>query len=273
MYVYDENFNRIESPDLEKGRLRELTVEVTHAWVVDIEEQGHWETVEEYPETGGKIVEWAVDVPEVGHWETRRKDGTLFESYPGPIAEDWPHEEEVSDTLSYLLYTPYPAEELEQIERERAEAEAKAMEAKLKSEQLHTAAALYVRSASLPRMDAISVCTLYDEWSGKGVRYYGPDDPDGNPQTWLRYGSDFLRVEQTHTSQADWTPDAAPSLYTLFRLAPDGIRIWEPSTRAENAFDAGERCHYPDAEGPVYLAKVDTAYDPDTVPDNWELVE
>lgn len=34
---------------------------------------------------------------------------------------------------------------------------------------------------------------------------------------------------------------------------------------------AGETRHYPDAEGPVYRAKVDTAYDPDTVPDNWEL--
>lgn len=35
----------------------------------------------------------------------------------------------------------------------------------------------------------------------------------------------------------------------------------------------GETRHYPDAEGPVYRAKVDTAYDPDTVPDNWKKVE
>lgn len=31
----------------------------------------------------------------------------------------------------------------------------------------------------------------------------------------------------------------------------------------------GETRHYPDAEGPVYTAKVDTAYSPDTYPDDW----
>ena len=34
----------------------------------------------------------------------------------------------------------------------------------------------------------------------------------------------------------------------------------------------GEKRHYPDAEGPVYEALEDTAYDPDTVPGNWREV-
>ena len=136
----------------------------------------------------------------------------------------------------------------------REEAERATQREALRESQLATAAAMYVKAASLPRVQAISVCTLYDEWSGDGVRYYGPGDPDGHPQTWLRYGDDFVRVEQTHTSQPDWTPDAAPSLYTILPLAPDGIRIWETPTHAENAFDKGERCHHPGADGDIWVS-------------------
>lgn len=136
----------------------------------------------------------------------------------------------------------------------REEAEREARREALRSSQLATAAAMYVRSTPMSRVDAVSVCSLYDEWSGDGVRYYGPDDPDGHPQTWLRYGDDFVRVEQTHTSQPDWTPEVAPSLYTLLPLAPDGIRIWEPPTHAENAFDIGERCHHPVADGEIWVS-------------------
>lgn len=136
----------------------------------------------------------------------------------------------------------------------REEAERSAKREALRSSQLATAATMYVRSTPMSRVEAVSVCALYDEWSGDGVRYYGPGDPDGHPQTWLRYGDDFVRVEQTHTSQPDWTPDAAPSLYTLLPLAPDGIRIWERPTHAENAFDTGERCHHPGADGDIWVS-------------------
>lgn len=124
-----------------------------------------------------------------------------------------------------------------------------AQAATLRSSQIETAAMLYVRAAALPRVQAISICALYDEWSGGGVEY--------KKGQWLRYGQDFAYVEQDHTSQEDWTPEAAPSLYTIFKLAPDGIRIWEQPTHAENAFDTGERCHYPGADGRVYVSKID----------------
>ena len=84
----------------------------------------------------------------------------------------------------------------------REEAEKQAQREALKSAQLATAATMYVKAASLPRVQAISVCTLYDEWSGKGVKY--------KKGQWLRYGDDFAYVEQDHTSQPAWTPEAAP---------------------------------------------------------------
>lgn len=65
MEIYDVNGNRIEGePDLEKGWLRNATRTVHHEAVAGVPEQGHYETVAEYP-NGGRDVEWIVDVPGV----------------------------------------------------------------------------------------------------------------------------------------------------------------------------------------------------------------
>lgn len=159
----------------------------------------------------------------------------------GYIEEEWQGDGSSAPVLVARVWHEYAPGQ--------AEAQAAAQAAALRSSQLETAVALYVRAAALSRVQAISVCALYDEWSGGGVKY--------KKGQWLRYGQDFAYVEQDHTSQGDWTPEEAPSLYTLFRLAPDGIRIWEQPTHAENAFDTGERCHYPGAGGQVYVSKID----------------
>lgn len=65
MDVYDEQGKPLEEYDLERGYLKEGTRTVHHPTVEGVEEQGHYETVREYPETGGKDVTWIVDVPGV----------------------------------------------------------------------------------------------------------------------------------------------------------------------------------------------------------------
>ena len=63
MEIYDVNGNRIEGePDLSRGWLRNATKVVHHDAVEGVPEQGHYETIAEYP-NGGKDVEWIVDVP------------------------------------------------------------------------------------------------------------------------------------------------------------------------------------------------------------------
>lgn len=121
-------------------------------------------------------------------------------------------------------------------------------EQKLMMKQMNAAVSLYVQSAALPRVEAISVSMFYNEWDGSGVSY----KKDG----WVRYNGNIYHIEQDHTSQADWTPDNAPSLYTRYKLAPDGIRIWETPTNAQTAFDMDEPCHYPDADGDIYISKM-----------------
>ena len=92
MDIYDGQGNPVTDFDPAKGRL-EMQKRIHHYEAVEaVEEQGHWETVAEYPETGGKDVQWVVDVPGV---EAR---------------EAWDEEE------TYWLYIPYTEEELAQME-------------------------------------------------------------------------------------------------------------------------------------------------------------
>ena len=95
MDMYDEQGNPVTDYDPAKGRL-EMQKRIHHHEAVEaVEEQGHWEIVAEYPETGGKDVQWVVDVPGV---EAR---------------EAWDEEE------TYWLYIPYTEEELAQMEADR----------------------------------------------------------------------------------------------------------------------------------------------------------
>ena len=65
MRILDENNVEIQMPDLESGHLIEDQIFIAHHEAVEaVEEEGHWETVAEYP-NGGKDVEWVVDVPAV----------------------------------------------------------------------------------------------------------------------------------------------------------------------------------------------------------------
>lgn len=95
MDMYDEQGNPVTDYDPAKGRL-EMQKRIHHHEAVEaVEEQGHWETVAEYPETGGRDVQWVVDAPGV------------------EAQEAW-DEEEV-----YWLYIPYTEEELAQMEADR----------------------------------------------------------------------------------------------------------------------------------------------------------
>lgn len=95
MDIYDEQGNPVTDYDPAKGRL-EMQKRIHHHEAVEaVEEQGHWETVVEYPETGGRDVQWVVDVPGV------------------EAQEAWDEEE------TYWLYIPYTEEELAQMEADR----------------------------------------------------------------------------------------------------------------------------------------------------------
>lgn len=87
--IYDKNFVLLDGYDPSMGKLEKKS-RVLHTDAVEaVEEQWHYETIAEYPETGGKDVVKVVDVPGV----------------EGREAEDVVEE--------YYLFTPYTAEERE----------------------------------------------------------------------------------------------------------------------------------------------------------------
>lgn len=95
MNIYDDQGNPVMNYDPAKGRLERIVRVHHHEAVEEVEEQGHWETVAKYPETGGEDVKWVVNVP-------------------GVEAQDAWDEEEI-----YWLYIPYTEEELQKMEEER----------------------------------------------------------------------------------------------------------------------------------------------------------
>lgn len=65
MKVYDENWQQLETWDEKLGRLHPSIRVIHHQEVQEVQEQGHWEVVATYPETGGQDVQWIIDVPGV----------------------------------------------------------------------------------------------------------------------------------------------------------------------------------------------------------------
>ena len=69
-----------------------------------------------------------------------------------------------------------------------------------------------MQARTLDDDEAAQVPALYDEWI-PGLSVYGPDDPDGHPQTRLRRLGKLKKCLQTHVTQAGWEPESAPSLW------------------------------------------------------------
>ena len=76
-----------------------------------------------------------------------------------------------------------------------------------------------IQAQSLPDEQAITVKDIYPIWDGNGVSY--PKD------YYLTHNGKLYKVLQAHTSQADWAPDAAPSLFSEVLPGQDGTSIGE----------------------------------------------
>ena len=82
MRIFDELNNLLESFDETKGYLKKDSLFVCHHEAAEaVEEQGHWETIAEYP-NGGKDVEWIVDVPGVEGKEAWDEYEDIFRFIP-----------------------------------------------------------------------------------------------------------------------------------------------------------------------------------------------
>ena len=106
----------------------------------------------------------------------------------------------------------------------------------------------YIEKAalSLNDEDALEAKELYPQWSGDSVRY--------EVNVRVRYDGILYKVLQTHTSQANWSPPAAQSLFAKV-LIPDEnvIPEWEQPD-STNPYMKGDKVMF---NGVVYESTID----------------
>ena len=116
--------------------------------------------------------------------------------------------------------------------------------------------------AMLTDEQAASVPALYSAWE-TGTAYNA-----GDRRT---YGGVLYKCLQAHTSQDDWTPDVAVSLWAVVLIPdPEVIPDWvQPDST--NAYMKGDKVRY---NGVVYRSLIDNnVWSPDAYPAGWEIVE
>ena len=124
-------------------------------------------------------------------------------------------------------------------------------------------AAIVKASASLTDEDALTAVELFAPWAA---------ETEYTLNERIRYGEKLYRCEQAHTSQADWTPDITPAMWTEV-AEPGTIPVWKQPSGAQDAYNKGDKVHYPDADSPVYESLIDAnIYSPEAYPAGWQVV-
>ena len=133
------------------------------------------------------------------------------------------------------------------------------------SPAVKAASAMYVNATALTNTQLTDVRELIEDFV-PGAEY---------EKGWIRrYDGAYYRMAQKidSTTSTTYQPgEGTESLYTLIDLAADGIRVWHAPTDATNSFALGEKAHYPDADGAVYVSKRDGNTSEPGKDEWWEL--
>ena len=132
-----------------------------------------------------------------------------------------------------------------------------------KSEAIKLREAILKGSKSLTDEIALTTPQLFEKWnSGKVL----------NTNDRVNYSGKLYKVIQTHTSQADWTPDVATSLFV--EVVPAGvIPVWKQPTGAHDAYAKGDKVYFPTANDFVYESLIAAnTYSPTSYPAGWKKV-
>ena len=112
---------------------------------------------------------------------------------------------------------------------------------------------------------AIQIADLYPEYEVNHA--YKKDER-------FTYNGRLFKVNQDHTSAAQWVPGetGTESLYTCLEMAGDGYLVWTQPTGAHNAYNTGDIVHYPTSDDSLYKSLIDgNVWSPDAYPQGWEI--
>lgn len=100
-------------------------------------------------------------------------------------------------------------------------------------------------SASLSDTEALDAVTLFPAWASE--KSYAVDDR-------VKYDGVLYKCLTAHTSQADWTPTAAPSLWAKVLIPDPGtIPEWE-QPESTNPYMAGDKVTH---NGKTWVSDID----------------
>lgn len=152
-------------------------------------------------------------------------------------------EEDTTITVNYVV-TAKPLSKEEQLENQK----------KL---------ALTFFAETLTDAQALQVPMLFDEFDGNGVAY--------EVGKRVLYNDTLYKVIQAHTSQAEWTPVAAPSLFAkVINETIDGSIPEFEQPDSTNPYMKGDRVLF---NGKVYESLIDiNVYSPEAYPAGWKEI-
>lgn len=132
------------------------------------------------------------------------------------------------------------------------------------AKQMNVAMQKFIKSLHLEESEAMEVADLYPKWQDK--KAYAVDEI-------LKYGENadgetqLYKVLQAHTSQADWTPDTATSLYKKVGFTDSGVPVWTQPLGSTDAYKKDDIVSY---NGQLYGSTVDAnVWEPGIY--GWEL--
>lgn len=123
--------------------------------------------------------------------------------------------------------------------------------------------ALSFLAETLTDEQALQVPMLFEEFDGNGVAYAVGKK--------VMYNGVLYKVIQAHTSQPDWTPDVAPSLFAkVINETPSGdIPEWEQPS-STNPYMTGDKVKF---NGKIYESIIDNnTWSPTDYPAGWKEI-
>lgn len=101
---------------------------------------------------------------------------------------------------------------------------------------------------------------LYPDWNGNGVLLWTGDI--------VYYKESIYKVLQSHTTQLDWAPDVAVSLFV--KISIEEIPEWEKPD-STNSYMLGDKVRF---EGHIYESIMDyNIWSPSEYPAGWKMIE
>ena len=152
-------------------------------------------------------------------------------------------EEDTTITVNYVV-TAKPLTKEEQLENQRN-------------------LALTLFAETLSDAQALQVPMLFDDFDGNGVAY--------EVGKRVLYNDILYKVIQAHTSQAEWTPVAAPSLFAkVINETIDGSIPEFEQPGSTNPYMKGDKVIF---NGKVYESLIDNnVYSPEAYPAGWKEI-